>query len=50
MRVEEIIKSVEEGVNDPHIFKAVFMAGDPVPKSFVAKKMLRNRVKDGKLR
>ena len=27
MRVEEIIKSVEEGVNDPHIFKAVFMAG-----------------------
>ena len=30
MRVEEIIKSVEEGINDPHIFKAVFMAGGPV--------------------
>lgn len=29
MRVEEVIKSVEEGVNDPHIFKAVFMAGGP---------------------
>ena len=42
MRVEEIIKSVEEGVNDPHIFKAVFMAGGPGSgKSFVAKKMLR---------
>ena len=42
MRIEEIIKSVEEGVNDPHIFKAVFMAGGPGSgKSFVAKKMLR---------
>ena len=42
MRVEEIIKPVEEGVNDPHIFKAVFMAGGPGSgKSFVAKKMLR---------
>ena len=39
MRVEEVIKSVEEGVNDPHIFKAVFMAGGPGSgKSFVAKK------------
>tara|TARA_B100001094_G_scaffold253149_1_gene251429 strand:- start:6618 stop:7346 length:729 start_codon:yes stop_codon:yes gene_type:complete len=41
MRVEEIIKSVEEGINDPHIFKAVFMAGGPGSgKSFVAKKFL----------
>ena len=39
MRVEEVIKSVEEGVNDPHIFKAVFMAGGSrFRKSFVAKK------------
>ena len=29
MRVNEIIGSVEEGVDDPHIFKAVFMAGGP---------------------
>lgn len=29
MRVNEIISSVEEGVDDPHIFKAVFMAGGP---------------------
>ena len=42
MRVEEIIKSVEEGINDPHIFKAVFMAGGPGSgKSFVADKMLK---------
>ena len=25
MRVNEIIQSMEEGVNDPHIFKAVFL-------------------------
>ena len=38
MRVEEIIKSVEEGINDPHIFKAVFMAGGPGSgKSFVVR-------------
>ena len=53
MRVEEIIKSVEEGVNDPHIFKAVFMAGGSGSASLFAKKkknVERNRVKDGKLR
>ena len=42
MRVNEIIKPVEEGVNDPHIFKAVFLAGGPGSgKSFVADKMLK---------
>ena len=41
MHVNEIIKPVEEGVNDPHIFKAVFLAGGPGSgKSFVANKML----------
>jgi adenylate kinase family enzyme len=41
MYVNEIIKPVEEGVNDPHIFKAVFLAGGPGSgKSFVANKML----------
>ena len=40
MRIEEII-SLEEGPNDPHIFKAVFMAGGPGSgKSFVASKLL----------
>ena len=42
MRVDEVIKSLEEGPNDPHIFKAVFLAGGPGSgKSFVANKMLR---------
>lgn len=42
MRVEEVVKSLEEGPNDPHIFKAVFLAGGPGSgKSFVANKMLR---------
>ena len=41
MRVNEIIKPIEEGPNDPHIFKAVFLAGGPGSgKSFVAGKML----------
>ena len=32
---------IEEGINDPHIFKAVFMAGGPGSgKSFVAKNLL----------
>ena len=32
---------MSEGVNDPHIFKAVFMAGGPGSgKSFVAQKLL----------
>jgi dephospho-CoA kinase len=42
MRVNEVIKQVDEGVNDPHIFKAVFLAGGPGSgKSFVANKMLK---------
>ena len=42
MKIEEIIQSMEEGVNDPHIFKAVFLAGGPGSgKSFVANKMLQ---------
>jgi predicted kinase len=41
MRIEEILAPVEEGVNDPHIFKAVFMAGGPGSgKSFIANKLL----------
>jgi cytidylate kinase len=37
MQVNEIIKSIEEGVYDPHIFKAVFMAGGPGSgKSYIA--------------
>lgn len=41
MRVNEIIEPIEEGPNDPHIFKAVFLAGGPGSgKSFVAGKML----------
>ena len=42
MRIDEVIKSLEEGPNDPHIFKAVFLAGGPGSgKSFVANKMLK---------
>lgn len=42
MRIKEVTAPVEEGVNDPHIFKAVFLAGGPGSgKSFVANKMLR---------
>jgi cytidylate kinase len=38
MQVNEIIKSIEEGLYDPHIFKAVFMAGGPGSgKSVIAK-------------
>lgn len=42
MLVNEIItKTISEGPNDPHIFKAVFMAGGPGSgKSYVAGKML----------
>jgi adenylate kinase family enzyme len=43
MKLQEIFKetSVDEGVNDPHIFKAVIMAGGPGSgKTYVAKKML----------
>lgn len=42
MKVNEIIsQSLYEGPNDPHIFKAVFMAGGPGSgKSFVSGKLL----------
>ena len=37
MQVNEIIKSIDEGLYDPHIFKAVFMAGGPGSgKSYIA--------------
>jgi predicted kinase len=42
MKIYEVIQSLEEGPNDPHIFKAVFMAGGPGSgKSFVSGKLLR---------
>lgn len=42
MLIKEIIKPIEEGPNDPHIFKAVFLAGGPGSgKSFVSGKMLK---------
>ena len=38
MQVNEIITDIEEGLYDPHIFKAVFMAGGPGSgKSYIAK-------------
>ena len=42
MRIDEVISQpLEEGPHDPHIFKAVFMAGGPGSgKSYVAGKML----------
>ena len=41
MKINEVTQSLEEGPNDPHIFKAVFMAGGPGSgKSYVAKQML----------
>ena len=41
MQVNEIINSIEEGLYDPHIFKAVFMAGGPGSgKSYIAKSRL----------
>lgn len=40
MRIDEITSPVEEGVHDPHIFKAIFMAGSPgAGKSTVANKL-----------
>ena len=37
MQVNEIITDIEEGLYDPHIFKAVFMAGGPGSgKSYIA--------------
>ena len=42
MLVKEILNSIHEGPNDPHIFKAVFLSGSPGSgKSFVSGKMLR---------
>ena len=43
MKIHDILESqLDEGPNDPHIFKAVFLAGGPGSgKSFVANKMLR---------
>ncbi len=42
MKIHDILEAqLEEGPNDPHIFKAVFLAGGPGSgKSFVANKML----------
>jgi predicted kinase len=42
MKIHHIIEqTLEEGPNDPHIFKAVFLAGGPGSgKTFVANKML----------
>ena len=43
MKIHDILsaKQIDEGPNDPHIFKAVFLAGGPGSgKSFVANKML----------
>tara|TARA_R110000772_G_scaffold5927_7_gene21052 strand:+ start:425 stop:1114 length:690 start_codon:yes stop_codon:yes gene_type:complete len=41
MKIDEVIQSLTEGPNDPHIFKAVFMAGGPGSgKSFVSEKLL----------
>ena len=43
MLIEEITKDVQEGVNDPHIFKAIFLAGGPGSgKSFVVKNLITN--------
>ena len=40
MRVFELYQTMPEGVNDPHIFKAVFMAGAPgAGKSTIANKL-----------
>lgn len=38
MKISEVTTRIQEGINDPHIFKAVFMAGAPgAGKSTVAK-------------
>ena len=43
MLIEEITTDVQEGVNDPHIFKAIFLAGGPGSgKSFVVKNLITN--------
>lgn len=41
MRLDEIIKPIEEGVNDKYIFKAIFTAGGPASgKSTISRKLL----------
>lgn len=41
MKINEVVQPIEEGPNDPHIFKAVFMAGGPGSgKSYAAGKLL----------
>ena len=41
MKIYEVTQPIEEGPHDPHIFKAVFLAGGPGSgKSFVANKLL----------
>jgi adenylate kinase family enzyme len=43
MRIIEITQPVQEGVNDPHIFKAAFMAGSPgAGKSTIARMLFSN--------
>ena len=42
MKLQELY-DLDEGINDPHIFKAIFLAGGPGSgKSFVAKNLLVN--------
>jgi adenylate kinase family enzyme len=42
MKIFEVTQPLEEGPNDPHIFKAVFMAGGPGSgKSYVASKLFK---------
>ena len=41
MLVNEVINQVSEGPNDPHIFKAVFLAGGPGSgKGFVVSNLM----------
>ena len=41
MLISEVLNNINEGPNDPHIFKAIFLAGGPGSgKSYVARKLL----------
>ncbi len=40
MKISEVTQPVQEGINDPHIFKAVFMAGAPGAGKSTISKML----------
>lgn len=43
MRISEVTTPIQEGHNDPHIFKAVFMAGSPgAGKSTIARMFFSN--------